>query len=979
MENIISAARTAISDYDTTTAWRLLLQPALGGDVEARRLLTTIADEFDMLFNVEESAFTGVQDAADGGNAFAQYLMSRFYRTKQVDIRAEVRYATMSADQGDGAGLFALSQCYKEGRGVACLKEKAEALRKRAVELEHPAAMVREVRLCLAPGREGYDEVRGMQLLRRCMELQIAESYSVMAELHSEDRTFVPLDLQESERLFRFAASAGYPQAYYHMAYAIGFEMNPKEHPSKFEKMLQEGMAHNVPLCFYEMAGRYKRQEDITEAVACYERAAELGYMEACDMLGYMYEGGHGVEVDLPTAWKWYSRGAEYYEPNCLSGICGMIEPDRLSRIIRPVEEEEGPYDAWYKQHTPAEMLVYKERLAMTGAQGAADAAYWLYEAYCDASQASSELMNFLMYGDVRDGHLGKDGAKAMGYIHRAAELNQNPKYALIYGLLATQGNAPDIEQGIAQLEQVMADVKSPQMSYAVMAAVRLAELYSEGKLVKRDPVKALRYRHDAVLAGYEASLDPVRGDSYESASHALWVEQKYGTKCIEQARAAMRRFDVATAFALLIEPALDDYFEAKQLLATIVSYDENLRRVPDEAFEPVRRLACGNGFAAYLMARYYSVKRVNLNLCALYASESAEHSDGRGCYELSNLMAMTSMSEADEIKAHEFAEEFVKHGNFCALLHNVRERLSEHPTDKALNEIRLSLRPLMEEQIPESYSLMAMSICADSEGDTAANHQQADELFKQALSAGYPQAYCDMAVCTLETVPPTAASTFTPQGLQQLDKGIELGIPSCIRLKAQHFMAYNDGRRRDIHEAIRLYKMAAAHGDTFSMSTLGDIFSGGHDVEADPAEAWRWYALGADHGDAKSLYCLGQMCIDGNGAKGHSVEDGIDYLERALLLGTAYGAKAAQALFCLYGSPQLALPEDFDLVGYDLDDAHPTVAKDDALAMKYLKCAADMCFFPEACLYYGTLLTTPSSPFADVAAGIAYLERAEF
>lgn len=109
MKNIISAARAAMSYYDTTTAFSLLLQPALDGDIEAQRLLTTIADEPDMLFNVEMAAFAGVKDVADGGDAFTQYLMSRFHRVKQVDISAEVSYATKSADQGNGAGLFALS------------------------------------------------------------------------------------------------------------------------------------------------------------------------------------------------------------------------------------------------------------------------------------------------------------------------------------------------------------------------------------------------------------------------------------------------------------------------------------------------------------------------------------------------------------------------------------------------------------------------------------------------------------------------------------------------------------------------------------------------------------------------------------------------------------------------------------------------------------------------------------------------------
>lgn len=501
-------------------------------------------------------------------------------------------------------------------------KEKAKTLRQRAVALEHPAAMMWEARLCLASWTDSDAGARAIQLVRRGMELHIAESYAIMGKLYSEYPKLVPTDPKEGERLFRLAASEGYPQAYYYLDY-------------------EEGMAHNVPKCFYWKAQSCSRT-DAVQAVALYKRAAELGYMEACHMLGYMYKYGNGVGENMQEARKWYSLGAEYYEPNCLEAICNMIEQD-------------------------SDMIVYKERLAMTGAQGAAEAAYWLFCAYSDASQAKSELIDLAFYGGVTDGTVAKDMVKAMGYLHRAAELNQYPKYALLYGLLATQGVAALSGQGSqevnegAQLEKVIAVAETCQKSFAVIAAARLSELYAEGKLVERDPLKALQYRHVAVEAGYEASLDPIRSDSCETFYH----EKRFRNQRFEQARFAMNHFDMAKAFSLLIDPALDDYSEAITPLLEIANNDESLRQVPDEAFEVVRFWAFhSDPLALYLMARYYSVKHVDLNLWIVYASLNAEHAYGPGLYELGQCIAMTSMSEADNARARELIKKHTIGGN---------------------------------------------------------------------------------------------------------------------------------------------------------------------------------------------------------------------------------------------------------------------------------------------------------------------------
>lgn len=604
MDYKYGAARAAMSRYDMATAFGLLLPPSLKGDAEARRLLATIADSFEMLFNVPEASFAGVKDAADGGNAFAQYLMARYHHVKRVDINEEVRYAKMSAEQDDGAGMYVLSQCYADGRGMARNKEKAEELRLCAIEKEHPAAMLQEAWARFVPWNKDKDEARGMQLLRRCMELDIPESYTIMAKLCCWEKSCVPTEVEEGKRLFMRAANEGYPQAYNGLACEIYWGIGNGELDKLFENTMHEGMAHGVPACYYNMAQRFFIKKDTQKAVEWYKQAAERGYMAAYAVLGGLYLHGNCVEMDLQEAWKWYSREADLYAPDCLKGICGMIEPCSLSMIIRPADEETNPYDEWFKGKSPNDIVVYKERLAMTGLQGAADAAVDLYNMFRSETLESSELLHILNHGETGHKWAEKNDDRAMGYLRRAVEIDCKVEDRLRYGLLVTEAGSAycDVAEGILQLEKVLETNDVRQKPFAVFAALRLAEMYDSGVLMKRDADKVKRYRQKALMAGYEASKDPIVKPYYESP--ARYAREQYGVAFLEEARQAMRRLDVGAAYGLLLEPSLNSYHEAQSLMVDIVDNEKNIQDVPDKMFDEVKVFADhSDGFSAYMMA----------------------------------------------------------------------------------------------------------------------------------------------------------------------------------------------------------------------------------------------------------------------------------------------------------------------------------------------------------------------------------------
>ena len=51
--------------------------------------------------------------------------------------------------------------------------------------------------------------------------------------------------------------------------------------------------------------------KDYSRALLLYERAAHAGSAEAAHNMGFLYETGRGVKVDLNEAFKWFKLGAE--------------------------------------------------------------------------------------------------------------------------------------------------------------------------------------------------------------------------------------------------------------------------------------------------------------------------------------------------------------------------------------------------------------------------------------------------------------------------------------------------------------------------------------------------------------------------------------------------------------------------------------------------------------------------------------------
>lgn len=112
-------------------------------------------------------------------------------------------------------------------------------------------------------------------------------------------------------------------------------------------------------------------------------------------------------------------------------------------------------------------------------------------------------------------------------------------------------------------------------------------------------------------------------------------------------------------------------------------------------------------------------------------------------------------------------------------------------------------------------------------------------------------------------------------------------------RPRAQTLLAYllanGQGGEVDLSRALRLYKLAAEHGDADAQNNLGEIYETGRGVTADPGEALRWYERAAEQGLGSAQFNAGRLWAVGIG-------DRKDMTKARALLVQAEGNGVAQA-----------------------------------------------------------------------------------
>lgn len=437
----------------------------------------------------------------------------------------------------------------------------------------------------------------------------------------------------------------------------------------------------------------------------------------------------------------------------------------------------------------------------------------------------------------------------------------------------------------------------------------------------------------------------------------------------MEIARKALMSYNLDTAFAELIRPALDDYKEAQFLIRTILTTSARMKRLNSFHFKYVKEKAdTGNAFAQYIMSRYNIYIDCNNNEAYRYANLCAAQQKSYGYLELSMVYRFAISVERDNLRAHELLNKAVNMDDPFAILQMAKDNLNGWTYKRNPKWACTLLKRCMDMHIPESFVVMGNMY--NKGNGVECDKQRALELYHQALDEGYLEAYNNIACCYIYSQ--NEDDTEIQQGISLLRKGIEYGVAECLSTLA---LCYETGTGfffKKIEQALRLYKKAAEAGDPDAFFYVGCMY-----LNKDNTEAWKWLVRGTKILSSSCFCLLGIMCQEGFGQEGKTVADCVGYYEEVLHLGGSHTSVAALQLYDIFRTSSL---ETNPLMweNRDIFCDYDWAPKDDCKAISYLKQAADMGDSdPQIYFKYGAILCTEGHVFTDEFEGIHYLELA--
>ncbi|RHZ60839.1 hypothetical protein CDV55_104217 [Aspergillus turcosus] len=268
------------------------------------------------------------QRLADRSYPFAQYYLADGYASglfskgKEDYDRAFPLFVAASK-HGHVEASYRAALCYEFGWGTRVEAARAQQFYRQAASKNHPGAMLRLAKACLA-GDMGLGKRyrEGIKWLKRAAESSDAQYNSAPYELGLLHETGYGDDVfpdpAYAAQLFTKSADLGHAEASYRLgdAYEHGKLDCPRDPALSihfYTNAAQRGHAMAMmALCAWYLVGAEPvLEKDEGEAYEWAKRAAELGLAKAQYAVGYFTEMGIGCRRDPLEANVWYVRAAD--------------------------------------------------------------------------------------------------------------------------------------------------------------------------------------------------------------------------------------------------------------------------------------------------------------------------------------------------------------------------------------------------------------------------------------------------------------------------------------------------------------------------------------------------------------------------------------------------------------------------------------------------------------------------------------------
>ncbi|KAL4957351.1 hypothetical protein BDW69DRAFT_32019 [Aspergillus filifer] len=282
-----------------------------------------------------------LQGLANRSYPFAQYYLADGYASglfskgKEDYERAFPSFVAASK-HGHVEACYRTALCYEFGWGTRREASKAQQFYRQAASKNHPGAMLRMARACLAGdmglGKRYREGVKWLKRAAESSDAQYNQAPYELGLLHETgygDDVFV--DPSYAAQLFTKSADLGHVEACYRLgdAYEHG-KLNCPKDPALSIHFYTGAAQGGHPLAMMALCAWYLigaepvLEKDENEAYEWAKQAAELDLAKAQYAVGYFTEMGIGCRRDPLEANVWYVRAADQGDQRAIHRIAAI-------------------------------------------------------------------------------------------------------------------------------------------------------------------------------------------------------------------------------------------------------------------------------------------------------------------------------------------------------------------------------------------------------------------------------------------------------------------------------------------------------------------------------------------------------------------------------------------------------------------------------------------------------------------------------
>ncbi|KDE76905.1 hypothetical protein AFCA_001663 [Aspergillus flavus] len=282
-----------------------------------------------------------LQRLSDRSYPFAQYYLADGYASglfskgKEDYDRAFPLFVAASK-HGHVEACYRTALCYEFGWGTRVEAAKAQQFYRQAASKNHPGAMMRMAKACLAGdmglGKRYREGIKWMKRAAESADSQYNSAPYELGLLHEEgygDDVFP--DPSYAAQLFTKSADLGHVEANYRLgdAYEHGKLSCPRDPALSIHFYTGAAQAGHplamMALCAWYLVGAEPvLEKDESEAYEWAKRAAETGLAKAQYAVGYFTEMGIGCRRDILAANVWYVQAADQGDARATQRIAAI-------------------------------------------------------------------------------------------------------------------------------------------------------------------------------------------------------------------------------------------------------------------------------------------------------------------------------------------------------------------------------------------------------------------------------------------------------------------------------------------------------------------------------------------------------------------------------------------------------------------------------------------------------------------------------